>query len=742
MLLLHRFAKSPSMKWLLPAAAISLAVIVAICGLLVWSAHEVDRISRSRDRGIVSLVLAQSMDRVAHIQESSTVWDAAVLKLRERPLDLAWLDINMGTWFSSYANHDEVYILSPQDQPLYAMRNGRRVDPVEYDAIRKAADPLIERLRHEKPATTRGLGEPMMLSPGAVDLAIIHGRAAIVSAKPVVTDSGRIPQRRGTEAAHLSIVYLNNEFIAQLSQQYGLANARFSFTQSHRRSEAALPMRTQDGRVIGYLIWEPFAPGEIVMSNVAPMLVAALLVFGLAVLLLTQRLYRRTIDLEVSKAQAQHLAMHDVLTGLPNRAMFEHCLEAALSRSHREGSNLALLYLDLDRFKQINDTLGHPAGDALIREVARRLTTELRCYDKVARLGGDEFAMIIANPADRSVVEAICARIIADLRRPFELMGTQSYVGASIGVAFAPWDGRDATELTRKADIALYKAKMDGRSRYALFSSDMDEAVRSREATDRELRKALADQDNQLKLLYQPVFSSTTGAMTAVEALLRWRHPERGLISPVAFISLAEQTGLIEELGDWVLRTAIRQAVQWPGLRVSINVSPIQVRGRFFVDKVLGFLTEAGLKPQRLQLEITESVLMEPGSEVAATLAALRSCGVSIALDDFGTGYSSLSYIRDLAVDRIKIDRSFITAIDTGRGAALVQAIITLAHASGLQLTAEGVETPRQKEFLEAAGCEELQGYLLSRPVSADEICALHSTFAADLAQTRRSRAA
>lgn len=730
------------MKWLLPIAAVSLAVIMAICGLLFWSAHEVDRISRSRDQGLVALVLSQSMDRVAHTQESSTVWDAAVLKLRERPLDLGWLDINMGTWFSSYAKHDEVYILDPHNRPLYAMRNGRRINPAQFDTIHNTIDPLIERLRRAKPVTKRGLGELMMLSPGAADLAIIHGRASIISAKPVVSDSGRIPQKPGTEAVHVSVAYLDNEFIAQLSQQYGFAHARFSFTRAHGWNEAALPMRTRDGQVIGYLIWQPFAPGEIVRTNVAPVLVLALLVFGLAVLLLTQRLYRRTVDLEASKAQAQHLAMHDVLTGLPNRAMFEHSLEAALQRCRRDGSNLALLYLDLDRFKQINDTLGHPAGDALIREVARRLTTEVRCYDTVARLGGDEFAMILSNPSDPAVVEAICARIILDLRRPFELMGTQSYIGVSIGVAFFPNDGTDATELTRKADIALYKAKMEGRGRYTLFSSDMDDAVRSREATDRELRKALADQDNQLKILYQPVFSSATGTMTAVEALLRWRHPERGLISPVAFISLAEQTGLIEELGDWVLRTAIRQASQWPGLRVSVNVSPIQVRSDLFVEKVLDFLADAGLQPQRLQLEITESALMDPGSEVAVTLAALRSHGVSIALDDFGTGYSSLSYIRDLAVDRIKIDRSFITAIETGRGAALVQAIITLAHASGLQLTAEGVETPRQREFLEVAGCEELQGYLLSRPISPEEITKLHAATVGGSAPARHSKAA
>lgn len=719
-------AKAHTARLLVPIVSISFVAIVVIFGLLLWSGKEVDRISRERDKSIVSLVISQSIERVAHAQESSTIWDLAVRKVREQPLDYKWLDLNLGTWFKSYAGHDEVYVLSGEGEPLYAMRDGFRIDAASYRSVEGVASPLVKELRALSTAATQNGDGTAMLSPGAADLAIVHGRPAIVSAKPIMTDSGEMLQRPGTEAVHISVVYLDRQFIGQLSRQYGLAGARFSASEPTWQ-EVGLPLRRHDGRSIGYLVWRPFAPGNAVTLNVAPVLLIALIFAGLVVFLLAQRLGRNTMDLQVSQAQAQHLALHDVLTGLPNRAMFETRLDAALSRCRRDGSRLALLYLDLDRFKQVNDSLGHAAGDELIREVARRLTGDVRAYDTVARLGGDEFAMILVEPGDRAAIEEVCARIITDLARPFEFMGVQSFIGASIGVAVAPIDGTERNELARRADIALYKAKVDGRGRCAFFCASMDEAVRSREELLRELRIAIADRDNQMRLYYQPVFSSRTGAIVAVEALVRWQHPVRGLVSPTTFIGLAEESGLIEDLGEWVLRTAMRDARRWPGLRLSINVSPIQLRNVHFADEIAALLAETGMQAERLELEITETALMDNSADVTETLARLRAWGIITTLDDFGTGYSSLSHIRDIAVDRIKIDRSFVTAIETGNGASLIQAIVTLAHANGLELTAEGVETSRQRDFLEAVGCEELQGFLLSRPVTAADVTELDS---------------
>ena len=703
-------------------AALGIAALIVV--VLLWSDREVDRIARERDRAIVALVLEQSVERVAHAQESSTVWDAAVLQIRKRPLNVNWVDINLGTWFYQYAAFDEVYILSPSDQPIYAMRDGKRTIPETYIAVEDIADPLAATLRRTE-AATGSRSNPGMLSPGSADFAVLRGRPAIISAKPIVSDSGTIKQQPGHEAVHISIVFLDDNFFARIGSQYGLAKARYQIAPSSQPNEASVALSTRGGHTIGYLVWEPFAPGSQVTTVVGPVLVLVLLLSTIVIYMLASRLARRTADLEESRAQAQHQAMHDGLTGLGNRAMFELRFEEALHRSRRRKSLLALLYIDLDRFKQVNDTLGHPAGDALIRQVARRLVAEVRGYDIVARLGGDEFAILINEPEDHDAIDHICSRIVSQLQRPFNVSGSHAYIGASIGVAIAPEHGLDRTELTRKADIALYRAKAGGRSRYVLFDPSMDEAVRARETTDRELRKALADCDAQLRVHYQPVFSTRTCKMTGVEALLRWEHPENGLVTPDAFIRAAEESGLIEVLGPWVMRRAALDARAWPDLRVAVNVSPVQVRDRKFVETVRAILAETGLEPRRLEVEITETALMEASSEVATSLRELRALGVACALDDFGTGYSSLSHIRDIAVDRIKIDRSFVQAVSTVPGAALVEAIVALASANGLHLTAEGVENHEQHTFLRSVGCHEVQGYLLARPMPAEQITAM-----------------
>jgi diguanylate cyclase (GGDEF)-like protein len=713
------------MRLLAPIVVMLVLASALIAGLLLWSAGEVDRIARDRDRAIVSLVLTQSIDRVAYDQEASTVWDDSVKALAAPVPDATWIDSNLGVWFHSYYGHDEVYVLNAAEKPVYAMRAGRRVAPSAYEGVGRQIAPLVTELRALKGVMPEAHREVAMLSPGVADLALVRGRPAIVSAKPIVSDTGLLRQIPGTEAIHVSIVFLDAGFIQRLNEQYALQSGHYSRVDNPTWREASLPLLRRDGTAIGYFIWHPFAPGGEVTYSVAPILLIALLIVGAIVYFLAQRLGRRTVDLEASRAQAQHLAFHDVLTGLPNRAMFESRLDAALARSARDGSRLALLYIDLDRFKQVNDTLGHPAGDALIHEVGCRLLTQVRKYDTVARIGGDEFAIILVDPASTAATETMAARIVADLGRPFDLTGAQSFIGASVGVAVVPDDGHDRTELCRKADIALYKAKLGGRARHAFFSADMDDAIRTRETIERDLRTAIAGRD-QLEVHYQPVFSAKSGAMTAVEALLRWRHPEKGLVPPAAFISLAEESGLIETLGEWVLETALRTALPWSGIRLAVNASPIQLRNRGFADQLGRMLTDTGFPAERLELEITETALMDGSADVAETLSRLRAQGIRIALDDFGTGYSSLSHIRDIAVDRIKIDRSFVTAIDTGHGAALVQAIVTLAHANGLQLTAEGIETYHQYEFLENVGCEELQGYLLSRPVPADEVAAMH----------------
>jgi diguanylate cyclase (GGDEF)-like protein len=719
--------ESQTGKFVTLIAMTSLVVVCAVMGLLLWSSREVDRIALQHEEAVVATMLTRAKSRVAHMQESSTIWEDAVTKVNERPLDLEWVDRNMGVWFYDYGGIDEVYVLDPQGTPIYAMREGKRTDTATYGQIAAAARPIVTALRKLGPVTqkTPDNGDLIEMSPGLTELAMVRGQPAIISVKPITFDSGAIAPQRGQESVHVSVVYLDADLIASLSAQFGLHGAYYSPSLHTKPGEASVPLRTESHRNIGYLVWRPFAPGRQVTAYVGPTLIIGLLLAIFAIYLLAKRLARRTLDLEDSRTTAQHHALHDGLTGLPNRVMFQDRLDQALSRCRRDGKLVALLYLDLDRFKQVNDSLGHAAGDEVIREVASRLATEIRLYDTVARLGGDEFAILIVAPDDRAALEQICERIIAEISRPFDLPGAQSFIGASIGVAMAPDDGLDRTELARKADIALYRAKIQGGGRSMFFEPWMDEVIRIRETTHRELRIAIADCDKQLKVLYQPVFSTATGAITGVEALLRWDHPVSGIISPAEFIRAAEETGLIEVLGNWVLRRAMLDAANWPELRVAVNVSPIQVHSRNFASGIEALLEETGMEADRLELEITETALMGASAEVSEALARLRGIGVAVALDDFGTGYSSLSHIRDIAVDRIKIDRSFVKAINTPTGIALVEAVVALAKANGLQLTAEGIETERQHTFLKELGCHEVQGFLLSRPVGVGGISAM-----------------
>ena len=714
--------------------AFVLGAFALVVALLLWSGNEVDRIARTRDTSVVSSVIQQSVERIAHLQESSTVWDSALHEVRRRPLDNAWLDLNLGLWFHEYAGFDEVYILDPADRPIYAMHDARRGIPESYIAAETAATPLTRLLRANDPATRAAKGSSSaMLSSGAWDLAILRGRPAIISVKPIVTDSGHFAQKPGSEYLHVAVVYLDDAFFARLGHNFGLADARFQLTPAVSGSEAAVPLRDRAGAVVGYFAWKPFAPGRQVTRFIAPISLTVLIVAALIIYLLANRLVRRTMDLEESRRHAEHQAMHDRLTGLANRAMFETRLDELLSFSRRHDTLLGLIYVDLDRFKQVNDTHGHPVGDALIRQVAQRLVREVRGYDIVARLGGDEFAIIVTQPESLAAIERICDRIVTELERPFDLSGVQTYISGSLGVAVAPEHGISRTELTRKADIALYKAKMDGRDRFVFFTPDLDEVVRHRDSTNRELRQALASCDEQLRVFYQPICCAGTGTIVGVEALLRWQHPVQGLMGPAGFIQAAEDCGLIEVLGNWVLRKALADARAWPELRLAVNVSAIQVRNRAFPDVIAEMLASSGIDPARLELEITETALMTGSNDVADTLRRLRGQGVACALDDFGTGYSSLSHIRDIEVDRIKIDRSFVNSVDNRAGAALVEAIASLARANGLLLTAEGVETQAQFDFLRTIGCHEMQGYLLSRPVPAHTITSLLAK-----AETRR----
>ena len=422
-----------------------------------------------------------------------------------------------------------------------------------------------------------------------------------------------------------------------------------------------------------------------------------------------------------SEERIAHMARHDALTDLPNRVLLLEQLNHEIKRVKR-GECLAVLCLDLDQFKSVNDALGHHIGDELLKLVGERLRGCTRELDIVARMGGDEFAIIMTQMDQATDAAALSKRIRDSVIRPYQIEGHQIVTDLSIGISVAPMDAVDSHELLRNADMALYDAKADGRGTFRFFEPEMNTRMKVRRELEMDLRKALATE--QFELHYQPLVVLETNEVNGFEALLRWHHPTRGMISPADFIPIAEETGLIIPLGEWVLKAACNEAVDWPDhIKVAVNLSPAQLNCRNLVSMVTAALSETGMPPQRLQLEITETVLLQNTFTTLATLHELRKMGVQIALDDFGTGYSSLSYLRSFPFDKIKIDRSFIQDLSNGaEPLAIVNAVAGLAKCLNMTSTAEGVETAQQMETLQAIGCTEMQGYLFSRPRPAHEI--------------------
>ncbi len=426
-----------------------------------------------------------------------------------------------------------------------------------------------------------------------------------------------------------------------------------------------------------------------------------------------------------AEAQIARLAHYDPLTELPNRLLFQKDLSDALARAARREDLVAVHCVDLDRFKVVNDTLGHPVGDALLKAAAERLRGCVREGDTVARLGGDEFAVVQTGLNDLTGATRLAARIVEALEAPFDLRGHQVVIGGSVGVAVSPDDGLDSDELLKKADMALYRAKADGKGTFHFFERAMDEQLQARRALELDLRRALAE--GQFELFYQPLFDLEADRVTGCEALLRWRHPERGMVSPGEFIPLAEEIGLIGALGDWVLRAACDEAARWPQhVRLAVNLSPAQFRDRRLAATVVQALAASGLAAERLELEITESVLLQDSAQNTAILHDLKALGVRISMDDFGTGYSSLSYLRSFPFDKIKIDQTFVRDIlDDADALAIIKAVLDLGASLGITTTAEGVESEEQLHELRRQGCGEIQGYFISRPKPALEIAAL-----------------
>jgi len=445
---------------------------------------------------------------------------------------------------------------------------------------------------------------------------------------------------------------------------------------------------------------------------------------AVAIVLVMSFLYRSLADLvnelEGREAAAQHLALHDRLTSLANRALLEDRLSQALTRYRRTGEQVALLMLDLDRFKQVNDTLGHNAGDRLVQEVGERLRSLVRETDTVARIGGDEFAIVQISPKGEADVRRLCERIIEIIRKPFVIGDREARVGVSIGAVFATREVSEAPELLRKADITMYRAKAAGRDCFRIFTEAMDADVQRRDQIESSLRAELRD-GSGLHLNFQPIIGSR-GQAIGLEGLLRWNHPTLGALPPAEVIPIAEECGVIDEIGLIAFREACRAARRWPGLAVAVNVSPVQFRAPALPAMLRRIAREEQVDPDQLELEITESLFIEHGTLCAQAMQELRRDGFRIVLDDFGTGYSSLSCLRSFPVDKIKLDRSFIDLAELDQSVAIIRAAVTLGHAMGLEVVAEGISCVEEEQIALEAGCDALQGYHYAPAMPAGEI--------------------
>lgn len=467
-----------------------------------------------------------------------------------------------------------------------------------------------------------------------------------------------------------------------------------------------------------YLEWYQWAWLALILPSFA--------LVGARISALRERILRANEELSGALATIQDMATHDSLTGLPNRAALSESIAKAMERAERQGDGLGLLFIDLDHFKAINDTLGHPTGDQLLREIARRLREALPPDDLVARLGGDEFVVLVESERSRQGLNALAQRLLAAVSPPTQLQGHEVKVSASIGLAMFPDDGRQVATLLSNSDMAMYKAKTLGRDRVVAYSSELGEIALERFEVEKGLRRAV--QENELRLFYQPKVDFRSGKMLGVEALVRWQHPEHGLLQPDRFIRVAEESNFIVPLGNWVLETACRQIRHWqdarlPRFTVAVNLSSKQIAEDNFLAHLKDILKSTGADPSLLELEITESMVMHNPEESAQLLLGLRALGVKLSIDDFGTGYSSLSYLKTLPVDTLKVDRGFVKDLPHNRDdLAITRAVIAMAHSLSMRVVAEGVEDQRQFDLLKLEGCDEFQGYLCRPAIASDDL--------------------
>jgi diguanylate cyclase (GGDEF)-like protein len=694
-------------------------VLLVLTGAILTTRY--DAINRMHDERAIDNGFRQRLDEFAVSVVPQTSWDDAVSHVANRP-DPAWMDRNIAAYLHSIGGIDHVFVIGSDDRSvLYAARGGVRSGLGAYVPFARQVRAMLPAIRQAEarrvlpvqPSSTAMVTTPIQQA----GVAVIDDQPYMLVVSLVQPDFGTVRPAGPRAPVVVAARPVDAGVLSQFGSRYQLDGLGLSGVQPADDDLARISLQDATGRDALWLTWPDRAPGRALMRTLLPPLGTMIMLLSLVSWLFLRRSESIASELIASEARARHLAFHDTLTQLPNRAMMFDRLRIALASARRTKSALAVHCLDLDRFKEVNDTLGHQAGDELIRKVADMLTALCRETDTVARLGGDEF-VIIQPDTNASGAAILAERVLKVLKDPIELAFGIVEIGVSIGTTLVANPETDANEALRQADLALYESKEGGRNRMTFFELEMDAAVRMRRALETDLRKAL--NESSLEMVYQPQIDHK-GQVSGMEALLRWPHPERGMIAPAVFIPLAEESGLILDLGEFVFRRVFEETKGWKK-RVAVNVSALQLRSPTFMSMLTQLVAEFRVDATNYEIEITETALLGDDGVTRNNIIMLKQEGFTIALDDFGTGYSSLSTLQKFEVDKIKIDRSFIRNLEADNEAdALIDAIIQLGRALKLNIVAEGVETEGQRDRLMASGCNMYQGYLASRPVSAFE---------------------
>jgi len=703
-----------------PIGIIVAVAIVCVVVAALSAARRADDVALDNERQLLTHALTSQGERVLRDIAAVANSEAAYRRIRVS-FDSDWVQISVGLRLQSFFEHDFVFVTDPFNHFLYASLGRRSVDPSWFNSVQSELRGVLDVMRgRTDPGDGLTIDATGLGNHRAARLQSFLGRLAIVAA--VAVANSEAPADVDAKApVILSVRFIDDDVLGEIASGLRLSNLHNLAERPADPSDHVFDLTDSQGRSLARFAWTPRRPGAAILGSVTPFISIALGGFVLLAGFVLRHMRKTAATIAAGETRLRHLALHDPLCGLPNRIFFSERLEAIIEHVRRGAPPAAVFYIDLDHFKDVNDTLGHPIGDELIRSVTQRLTHVLHGDDLVARLGGDEFAIISSAGYDQATLETIGSRIIASLCAPYSINNQTIVIGASIGIAVISKHIGAVSDVMRHADMALYRAKNEGRNRACIYDTAMDDTILKRKLVENDLRATI--EKGELTVAYQPIVNNSGETVVGVEALCRWNHPVRGEIPPSEFIPIAEHSGLIIALGEWVLRQACIDGKAWPDITISVNVSPLQFRRADFVDVVERILAETDFDPTRLELEVTESTLLGNVDTAELAMFRLKALGVRLALDDFGTGYSSLLYLRRFPFDKLKIDRSFVHSIERAAdAAAIVHAVVSLGRGLGMKVTAEGVETAEQQLFLRAAGVHMMQGYRFGRPGTAADI--------------------